>query len=150
MRRIRTRLLGAILLAALLPVIPATLLVRDLLQRSQQAWLAPALVGGLEAGMDESRRALQDAKLAFAAAAARVEAGPGDDVIVLDALGRRAPSETLPAEVMAAAPGVDERPREVGGWLVIKRQVAPGAATRPWRSGCRTALPSARNGSLTP
>ena len=37
MRRIRTRLLGAILLAALLPAIPATLLVRDLLQRSQQA-----------------------------------------------------------------------------------------------------------------
>ena len=29
---------------------------------------------------------------------------------------------------MAAAPGADARPREVGGWLVITRQAAPGAA----------------------
>ena len=50
MHGIRTRLFAAILLAALVPAVPAALLVRDLLQRSRDASLERHLVGGLEAG----------------------------------------------------------------------------------------------------
>lgn len=129
MRRIRTRILAACLLAALLPAVPATLLVRGLLARSLSSGRHELLADGLEAGLDESRAALHARKLAFAAAAraALDAAPPAGDLLVLDEAGAPLPGATMPtglAGLADALAGLDAQPRQVGGFLALR-----GAAT---------------------
>jgi nitrogen fixation/metabolism regulation signal transduction histidine kinase len=126
MHGIRTRLFAAILLAALVPAVPAALLVRDLLQRSRDASLERHLVDGLEAGMEESRLALAASREALEFAAAGLAADGASGVVVLDVDGTPAPRLAPPADVVEAARRAGPRPQPVGDWLVMRRANADG------------------------
>mgnify|MGYP003374323217 CR=1 FL=1 len=126
MHGIRTRLFAAILLAALVPAVPAALLVRDLLQRSRDASLERHLVDGLEAGMEESRLALAACREVLEHAAAELAAGRASGLVVLDVDGTPAPQVAPPAEVVEAARRADFRPQPVDDWLVMRRANADG------------------------
>ncbi len=138
MRSIRSRLLALAVLAALLPAIPLSLTVRDLLDRSfgVASTVRDASLGGLEAGLEESREALRACKAAFAEAVARehrpmlpmldpdVEAG----LVVIGLDGRRDRNADVPTDVRNASPAVDAEPARAGAWLVTARRAADGAA----------------------
>ncbi|MBK6898635.1 MAG: HAMP domain-containing protein [bacterium] len=126
MHGIRTRLFAAILLAALVPAVPAALLVNNLLQRSRDASLERHLVDGLEAGMEESRLALAASREALVRAGEDLAAGRAAGVVILDADGRLAPQLAPPAAVLDAARRADPRPQPVDDWLVMRRANADG------------------------
>ena len=126
MHGIRTRLFAAILLAALVPAVPAALLVRDLLQRSRDASLERHLVDGLEAGMEESRLALAACREVLEHAAAELAAARASGVVVLDVDGKPAPQLAPPAAVVDAARRAEPRPQPVGDWLVMRRANTDG------------------------
>ncbi len=126
MRRIRTRLLAAIALAAIVPALPAALLARSLLQRSQNAAIEGTLARGLAAGMEESRLALSAARNALLAAADSLAAAGAAGVVVLDRSGRPAAGAEPPPAVLADAAGADQRPRLAGDWLSLRRETAAG------------------------
>ncbi len=65
MRRIRTRLIVAFLVVAILPAVPLSVVVRDLLQRSFGPALDATVEEALEAGLDQSRQDLQRRKEAL-------------------------------------------------------------------------------------
>ena len=140
MRRIRTRILAACLLAALLPAVPATLLVRGLLARSLSSGRHELLADGLEAGLDESRAALHARKLAFAAAARAALAAtpPAGKLLVLDEAGAPLPGAAMPAGLADALAGLDAQPRQVGGFLALR-----GATTGDRMVTVAQALPAA-------
>ena len=58
MKRIRTRMIVACLFVALLPAIPLSLVVRNLLERSFSSALDASLEEALTAGLTESRERL--------------------------------------------------------------------------------------------
>lgn len=68
MKRIRTRMIVACLFVALLPAIPLSLVVRNLLERSFSSALDASLEEALTAGLTESRERLQEQKQRFRAA----------------------------------------------------------------------------------
>lgn len=121
MHRIRTRLVVAILAAALVPAVPATLLVHSLLQRSQNIALEQTLADGLEAGMEESRLALTTARLALIAASDSLAAAGASGVWTIDHRGRITEDLAPPPFVLAAAVEAGDRPRLAGDWLVWRR-----------------------------
>ncbi|MFN0152111.1 MAG: ATP-binding protein [bacterium] len=65
MARIRTRVVLACVVVALLPALPVSCVVRDLLERSFAARRDAAITTALEAGLDESRERLRAEKEAF-------------------------------------------------------------------------------------
>ncbi len=65
MKRIRTRLVAACLATALLPAIPLSLLVRNLVERSVSAPMARETERALEAALEESRERLALEKRSF-------------------------------------------------------------------------------------
>lgn len=67
MRRIRTRLVLTLVLVALLPAVPLSLLVRGLLARSYGPVLDARLETALSAGLEESRARLAERREAFRA-----------------------------------------------------------------------------------
>ena len=77
MGRLRTRLIVALIVVALLPAIPLTILVRNLLERSFSSPLDTDIAGALDAALEESRERLRDEKARFRAELAQW-AGPGD------------------------------------------------------------------------
>ena len=124
MHRIRTRLLGAILLAALVPVLPTILLVHGLLERSHSAAVQDTLRLGLEAGMEESRLALAASRRAFLAAVDSLAAGGAAGLVVLDRQGSRTTGAVPPAAALAALEDAVNGPILAAEWLVMRR---PGA-----------------------
>lgn len=121
MKRISTRLAISFLLVALLPTLPLSLVVQDLLDRRFGPAIADPLERALEAGLAESRAYLQLLREQLRAQAAAVA---GDDtVVLLDETGRRKPPDSL-ASFLA------ERP------LLVDR-----AAALPIPAGATTAIP---------
>jgi nitrogen fixation/metabolism regulation signal transduction histidine kinase len=131
MHRIRTRLMIAILVAAVLPAVPMSLVVGNLLERSLNPALHAELTAGLEAGMAVSRDDLVRRKAEFSIVAERALRGrskpdPQGDwppVIVLDERGHPA---ALPAPEMESTASLDEAVRVMAGHLVVKRAGAQG------------------------
>lgn len=129
MRSIRARLLGVILLAALLPAVPLSLLVRDMVARVWNPSFQDAVERGLEAGLDEARGALQRERERLES---HVDAlwNPmltvqWPDVTVLDDAGR-ATGESAPAAVREARMAPGDGPARVDDWLVTARRTPAG------------------------
>jgi len=93
MRRISTRLAISFLLVALLPTLPLSLVVQDLLERRFGPAIADPLEQALEAGLSESRAYLQVLREQLRERAALV-AGT-DAVVLLDGSGRVQPPDSL-------------------------------------------------------
>ena len=106
MRRISTRLAVSFLLVALLPTLPLSLVVRDLLERRFGPAIADPLETALESGLAESRAHLQALRAQLRLRAVAV-AGRAD-VVLLDGLGRVQPADSL-ASVTAARPDLVAR-----------------------------------------
>ena len=124
MRRIRTRLMIAILVAALLPAAPMSLVVGNLLERSLNPALHAELTAGLEAGMAVSRENLARKKGAFMVAAERASRRAAPPVtggetpwIILDERGN--PNSVADWNPDPAT-RLTETPRLVDGHLAVK------------------------------
>jgi len=117
MRRIRTRLALTLLLVALLPALPLSLLARSLLARSFGPALDARVEAALEAGLAESRARLNDRREALRRAAPQLagmtvtppEAGAAGSLplVIADSTGA--------ALTCAEAPGAAER-RALQAW----------------------------------
>lgn len=106
MRRISTRLAISFLLVALLPTLPLSLVVRDLLERRFGPAIAGPLDTALEAGLAESRARLQDQRLDLAARVGTLAADTATGAtILLDRAGVPQPADAL-ADFVAARPGL--------------------------------------------
>lgn len=109
MRRISTRLAISFLLVALLPTLPLSLVVRDLLERRFGPAIADPLESALEAGLAGSRAHLQERRVMLSARASELAAtAPSTGAAgarLLDAAGRVQPADSL-AAFIAARPGL--------------------------------------------
>lgn len=108
MKRISTRLAISFLLVALLPTLPLSLVVRDLLERRFGPAIAGPLEAALEAGLAESRARLQDSRQALAAQAQVLALASGTApgaTILLDRAGVAQPADSL-AVFVASRPGL--------------------------------------------
>ncbi|MBK8164497.1 MAG: HAMP domain-containing protein [bacterium] len=129
MKRISTRLAISFLLVALLPTLPLSLVVRDLLERRFGPAIAGPLDAALEAGLAESRARLQDSRLQLAAQARALAVGAAAGAtVLLDRAGEPQPADALAAFV-AARPGlldpfdpVVEAAAADGDTLPVRRQ----------------------------
>jgi len=111
MRRISTRLAVSFLIVALLPTLPLSLVVRNLLERRFGPAIAEPLELALSSGLEESRAHLQELRSRLDGHAAELAAGeiggPFDGVVLLDAAGRIAPADSLTA-LLDRRPGLRE------------------------------------------
>jgi len=114
MRRISTRLAVSFLIVALLPTLPLSLVVRDLLERRFGPAIADPLETALDAGLTESRAHLQELRVRLAA---RARDHVGDVPVLLDAAEHVQPADSLSA-YLTARPDLLTRASEVA---------APGA-----------------------
>ena len=91
MRRISSRLIVSFLIVALLPTIPLSLVVRDLLTRRFGPAIADPLETALTSGLAESRAHLAELRerLKFRAA----DFADQGDVVLLDGLGQVQPPD---------------------------------------------------------
>ncbi len=111
MRRISTRLAVSFLLVALLPAVPLSLVVHDLLERRFGPAIAEPLDRALTAGLDESRGRLQDLRGRFEARAAELALAPAAaETLLLDGGGAVQPADSL-AVFLARRPGLLDRVR---------------------------------------
>ncbi len=148
MKRISTRLAMSFLLVALLPTLPLSLVVRDLLARRFGPAIATPLETALEAGLAESRERLQERRAELArqatdlVAAGSIAAGTADaraaaDTLLLDREGRVQPADSLAAFIatrpglleVAVGAGDDALPVERRGDALVARVTAPGGAS---------------------
>lgn len=106
MKRISTRLAISFLLVALLPTLPLSLVVRDLLERRFGPAIAHPLEVALEAGLAESRSRLQELRAGLARQAVALnEAGGAGATLLLDHAGRAQSADSL-AAFAALRPGL--------------------------------------------
>jgi nitrogen fixation/metabolism regulation signal transduction histidine kinase len=134
MRRIRTRLVLIILAAALLPAIPATIVVNDLLERSFNPSLQETLAEGLKAGLDGSRADLRERMDAFVRAVDRTwrphtaldpqVAARG--ILLLDAEGIPVADPPDDPALIAALSWLDDQPQVAAGHLALKKRASGG------------------------
>lgn len=124
MRRISTRLTISFLIVALLPAIPLSLVVNDLLERRFGPALIDPLESAVEAGLDESRDRLREQRTRLAERALAVAADAAEAAVLLDAAGAVQSADSLRA-CLAAEPNL----------LSVGRDLAPGAP--PVRVGGR-------------
>jgi len=128
-RRISTWLTVAVLLVALVPALPLSLVVRNLLDRS----LAPALDVGLEealqAGIDESREVLRRRRVRLADLVARVE--NGDDAVAALVPEDASPPRLVLIEADDLPVAGAARDTVLQRWAVLAELVDAGAATPP-------------------
>ena len=101
MKRISTRLAVSFLIVALLPTLPLSLVVRDLLERRFGPTIADPLETALESGLAASRDHLAELRQKLQLRAS--EGSFTDDVVLLDVLGRVQPADSL-AVVTKARP----------------------------------------------
>ncbi|MBU0740905.1 HAMP domain-containing protein [bacterium] len=134
MRRIRTRLMIVILVAALLPALPMSLVVRNLIERSMNPALQQTLVDGLKAGMEGSREELQRRKYAFAQAADRLwkphlalmNPAATTGQMMMDEQGQWLGQAAFVPELNEALTSLDDGPQVVGSHLALKVRTAGG------------------------
>jgi len=106
MRRIRTRVILAMLLVALLPAVPLSLAVRGLLERSFGPVLDARLEAALAAGLAESRARLAERREALRQAApALAAAGRPAGLVVADSTGVLLEAGGVAAGAVGGAPG---------------------------------------------
>ncbi len=109
MQRIRTRLIVTILVVAILPAIPLSIVVRNLLERSLGPTLDGSVERALEAGLAESRAGLRGSKRVFLRQVAEIwlprlrtetpggsSSGDITPVVVLDTAGEQLPLDPPP------------------------------------------------------
>ncbi len=108
MRRISTRLAVSFLLVALLPTMPLSLVVRDLLERRFGPAIADPLETALDAGLAESRAHLQELRDLLQVRAAAAGGRRTRPLVLLDGLGRVQPADSL-AAFLAARPDLAAR-----------------------------------------
>ena len=130
MRRIRTRVILAMLLVALLPAVPLSLAVRGLLERSFGPVLDARLEAALAAGLTESRARLAERREALRQAApALAAAGRPAGLVVADSTG------VLLEAGGARAAGLAEADRQaLQSWAAAARPAPtapPGAPIEP-------------------
>jgi nitrogen fixation/metabolism regulation signal transduction histidine kinase len=65
MKILRLRLIGVMVLVALLPALPAALIVHSLVRRSFDPWLEGQVLDGVRAGLAATRERLEEAKRGF-------------------------------------------------------------------------------------
>ena len=117
--RLRTRLSAVVLLAALLPAVPLTLLVRSLLRRSTGPVLQERLADGLDAGLALARAELRRRGARLLATADSLAAGGAAGVVLLDgATGRPLAGAAVP-DSLAELTVPPRRPVRRGDWLVV-------------------------------
>jgi nitrogen fixation/metabolism regulation signal transduction histidine kinase len=146
----------AFLLVALLPAVPLSLVVRNLLERSLAPALDTDLEAALEAGLEETRATLQRRRVAIDAWAARLTAVP----VLADSLGAAAAGDSAAGSAAASMPRLvildaadhpltaeareaalarwpelaeseqDEVPRRIGPWLARTFVGADGRLAR--------------------
>ncbi len=98
MRRISTRLAVSFLIVALLPTLPLSLVVSNLLERRFGPAIADPLELALEAGLAESRAHLRELRACLDRQALEMASGPVDGpTILLDTTGRVQPADSLAA-----------------------------------------------------
>ena len=108
MKRINTRLVVSFLIVALLPTLPLSMVVRDLLERRFGPALSDPLEAALEAGLDESRGHLQELRAALDRRAAQLAADSSmDPVFLLDHEGRVQSPDSL-ASFLVSHIGIPE------------------------------------------
>ncbi len=123
--RIRTRLVAAFMLVALLPAVPLTLLVRGLLERSFGPGLDRTLEQGLEAGLAESRARLRERQRWLERDAAGSWTGTGGEG---GETGAGVPTVWLPADTLSGVVGWTGRAGSAGSAPV--RPAPPDLAAR--------------------
>ncbi len=125
MKRISTRLIVSFLLVTLLPALPLSLVVHDLLERRFGPAISDPLELALDAGLTESRGHLKELRLGLDNQAALLATGPfPHPVILLDQSGSIQPADSL-AHYLAARPDLENQAKGVkaparrlaDGWL---------------------------------
>ena len=129
MNRISTRLAISFLIVALLPTIPLSLVVRNLLERRFSPAIAEPLELALEAGLDDSRQQLDTLRHRLAEQLAPLAATPlaGPTLLLMDAHGHPAAPARL-ADFLTDRPGLVARTED---WDTP----AAGTAAAPRRAG---------------
>ena len=105
MQRISTRLVISFLIVALLPTLPLSLVVRDLLERRFGPAIAEPLELALDAGLKESRAHLNELRQRLVRQAAMVPEAESGAMLLLDADGQVQPTEAV-VICLADRPGV--------------------------------------------
>ena len=132
MRRISTRLAVAFLIVALLPALPLSLVVQELLERRFGPAIAEPQETALEAGLAESRAHLRELQDRLRMRADELAAVVDEEMVLLDGAGRVQSAEAL-GELMAANPTFRERtdslapdanPQRFGDLLVVRARAA--------------------------
>ncbi len=136
MRRISTRLAVSFLIVALLPALPLSLVVNDLLERRFGPAIVEPIEQALEAGLGESRAHLRERKDQLQRRAHDVAAGASGPVVLLDRGGAVQPADSL--SVLLAAwpdlaarfgePGPDDPPVRLET-LLVAAAAGPGSVT---------------------
>lgn len=108
MKRISTRLVVSFLIVALLPTLPLSMVVRDLLERRFGPAISDPLEAALEAGLDESRGHLQELRTGLDRRAAQLAADSiWPSVLLLDHGGRVQSPDSL-ASFLGSHRGIPE------------------------------------------
>ncbi len=130
MRTIRARILGVIMLAALLPAIPLSLAFKDMIDRSWSSDFMVVIERGVQSGLTELQASFRTEKQRLKADVDRLWrpmlAMEWNSPVVLDDKGRPDPSLKAPSLVVSAHPVAGELPMKVENWLVTARTL-PGA-----------------------
>jgi len=109
MRRISTQLVVSFLIIALLPTLPLSLVVRDLLERRFGPAIADPLEQAMESGLAESRAHLRELRFNFGLRAAELSAQRLSEAgYLLDLGGQIQPADSLTV-FLAERPGVWEQ-----------------------------------------
>jgi nitrogen fixation/metabolism regulation signal transduction histidine kinase len=117
MQRIRSRLVLAFVVVALLPAVPLAFLVRDLLERSFAPPFTADAAAALQAALEDQRERLREARERFAAEIASGAAPAPGDLAFDPAVPGEVPAELAAWEGARATDGV-VGPERVGDWLV--------------------------------
>ncbi|MFH1313757.1 MAG: ATP-binding protein [Candidatus Eisenbacteria bacterium] len=127
---IRYRLIAMCFVVALVPAIPLSILVSNLLEKSFNVGLSKTMEDALESGMTVSRKHLEDLHLAFEAKTARVTA----------LLSGTVPDSSL----VAAALSVGDRSHGIDGFII--RSEMRSEIQQDGRSGSAAPFPGALSG----
>jgi nitrogen fixation/metabolism regulation signal transduction histidine kinase len=134
MHRIRTRLLVTILFAALLPALPMSVVVHDLLERSFNPALQQTLTEGLTAALDGTRAELRRHMDVFVRDVDRVwrphtaldpATAPGG-LLLLDDQGDPVADPPAAPALIAALGWLDDQPQVVDGYMAMKVRAGGG------------------------
>ncbi|MGQ0722484.1 MAG: ATP-binding protein [Candidatus Eiseniibacteriota bacterium] len=126
MQRIRSRLVLAFVVVALLPAVPLAFLVRDLLERSFAPPFTADAAAALEAALEDQRERLREARERFAAEIASGAAPASGDLAFDPSASGRVPAELAAWEGTRAAAGVFG-PERVGEWLAASVPAPDGS-----------------------